>query len=485
MSCEILYTDILIIGSGPGGSVIGDCLKDSNKKIIMVEQGLDANNDLDVKKNIYDPIFKYYNNGGAIPVFSSPIFPFAEAKVLGGGSEINGGLIWKTPKHILDYWLLNNFISKDLYDIVDELYEKVSDDLRVNYDSSKLKGNNDSLLIDKAAKRHNLLSVDVPKAISNCKLHNRCSSICPSAQKNSLSKTLLKGIRDKVQILSGLKVIKLKKKNSYIDYCYVKNIKTNQIIKIFSKFYFLSTGSISTPFLLSKSNILKKNNSLMFHHNLRFIVDYKKNINASHGTMFNKQIQEYIEDRFLIMASNFRKSFFANALESKDNELNLRISRYKEHALYTTQVQTFGKGSVKNFFNQSPLITFKFNEKDNELIKSAIKSTVKLLFQSDAKQIILPIKNNYLINSYEEYIESIHNNYTIKDVELLSVHAMSSVPMSLDSNSPVNEYGRLRVVDNLFISDASILPTNIGESPQGTIMIFANYIANKFKKKYL
>lgn len=485
MRYEILKTDILILGSGPGGSVIADCLKNTNKKITIVEQGLDANDDPVVKKNIYDPIFKYYNNGGATPVFSKPIFPFAEAKVMGGGSEINGGLIWKTPKHILDYWLLNNYISKDFYNNADFLYKKIVKDLNVNYDSSNLKGNNDSLIIENASKKNNILSVDVPKAITNCKMHNRCSSICPSAQKNSLSQTLLKQIKNNSQILSGFKVIKLKKKDNSIQYCCVKNLTNNKVIRIIANYYFLCTGAINTPFILRRSNILKKNNSLMFHHNLRFIVDFKRNINAAHGTMFNKQIQEYLEDRFLIMASNYRKSFFASALESKINELDSRIVRFDEHALYTTQVQTYGKGSIKNLFNFNPLITFKFNDKDLELIKLAIMSSVDLFFKSDAKQIILPLKKNFLINSFEEYIDSVHNHICIEDIDLLSVHAMSSVPMGLDANYPVDDFGRLKNTDNLFISDASILPTNIGESPQGTIMIFANYIAKKFIEMYL
>tara|TARA_B100000676_G_C17758485_1_gene670307 strand:- start:624 stop:800 length:177 start_codon:yes stop_codon:yes gene_type:complete len=40
----------------------------------------------------------------------------------------------------------------------------------------------------------------------------------------------------------------------------------------------------------------------------------------------------------------------------------------------------------------------------------------------------------------------------------------------------VDENGQVYNYDNLYVSDASVLPTNIGESPQATIMAFAHEI---------
>jgi len=40
----------------------------------------------------------------------------------------------------------------------------------------------------------------------------------------------------------------------------------------------------------------------------------------------------------------------------------------------------------------------------------------------------------------------------------------------------VDENGKVYGYDNLFVCDASVLPTNIGESPQATIMAFSHEI---------
>ena len=54
---------------------------------------------------------------------------------------------------------------------------------------------------------------------------------------------------------------------------------------------------------------------------------------------------------------------------------------------------------------------------------------------------------------------------------------MSSCPMGTQENGAVvDENGKVFGYDNLFVCDASVLPTNIGESPQATIMAFAHEI---------
>lgn len=47
---------------------------------------------------------------------------------------------------------------------------------------------------------------------------------------------------------------------------------------------------------------------------------------------------------------------------------------------------------------------------------------------------------------------------------------MASFPSRNESRKGITKFGKVRGVDNLYVQDASILPTTIGESPQATIM---------------
>ena len=100
-----------------------------------------------------------------------------------------------------------------------------------------------------------------------------------------------------------------------------------------------------------------------------------------------------------------------------------------------------------------------------------------LLFSEKAKSIYLPtVSKNYKI---EESNEHKINDLDIKSLNLASVHQMGSVPMG----KYVNERGELIGYPNIYISDSSVLPTSIGESPQLTIMSFAKNIADSFSIK--
>ncbi|OGZ94822.1 MAG: hypothetical protein A2528_02080 [Candidatus Staskawiczbacteria bacterium RIFOXYD2_FULL_37_9] len=92
----------------------------------------------------------------------------------------------------------------------------------------------------------------------------------------------------------------------------------------------------------------------------------------------------------------------------------------------------------------------------------------------------MPIAGSKAIYSLDELAKLLANVDVRKKLELLSVHAMASCPMGATEASAVDYNGKLTGYENIYIADASVLPSNIGESPQGTIMYFAHYVAKKF-----
>ena len=481
MKNSIVTTEVLIIGSGPGGATVANQLSKKNIDFLIAEEGKPYK-----QKNkpieTFESFFRYYQNGGALPIFSSPIFPFASAKIYGGGSEVNGGLFWRTPDFILNDWLRNNKISPEFYRAADSIFSKIESDLKVNTDSVKLKGNLDSILIHDAAIKNKLMSIEVPKAVKDCQMHNRCASICTSGAKQSMTKTYLNN--NKIKSLINCKILKLVFNGQKVKYA-LGILDNKTIIKIYARHYFLSAGPIHTPIVLRNSGIRKNiGNNLMFHHNIKFIVDYGKPIKSQVGTMFNRQVQEFMKSKnFILMATNYRRNLLASALESKSEMFQSFMNKYDNLGLYTAQIRSLGLGRVKNFLGLGPLVRYKFNQQDLMFFKHAMREGVKLFFDAGAQSIILPIKNSYHIQSFEAY-EAIESQIKITDLEMVSVHAMASCPMGKSQNSPVDWHGKLKSADNIYLADASVLPTNLGESPQGTIMCFAHFIAQKFTEEH-
>ena len=66
------------------------------------------------------------------------------------------------------------------------------------------------------------------------------------------------------------------------------------------------------------------------------------------------------------------------------------------------------------------------------------------------------------------------------DIDISTVHMMASCPMGADpKKSVVDLNGNLRGMRNVLITDASILPTSIGQSPQETIMAMVHEVMRR------
>ena len=64
---------------------------------------------------------------------------------------------------------------------------------------------------------------------------------------------------------------------------------------------------------------------------------------------------------------------------------------------------------------------------------------------------------------------------------MVSVHGMAGAKMgSAEATSVINPEGRLWHFENIFVCDSSALPSNLGESPQGTIMAYSAGLAESF-----
>ena len=78
---ETIFCNQLILGSGPGGSVVFERLADAGLFPTIVDEGM-AVDDNSFRESPAVSTFKNYRHGGISPILSSPIFAHGEAKVL-------------------------------------------------------------------------------------------------------------------------------------------------------------------------------------------------------------------------------------------------------------------------------------------------------------------------------------------------------------------------------------------------------------------
>jgi len=472
--------EYLVIGSGAGGAVSFRELARTGKDVLLIEEGYNWK-ESDFDAPVSELTQKLYRGGGVTPFLGKPAIGFGEGVALGGTTIINGGLLWRTPEWVLDEWQKNGiegYSMSHLSPYFNEIERSLSVSNELDIDGYDV----DSQIIHQSAVDLGWKSVKVPRATKNCSRNNQCGAGCSSGAKQSVDKTYIKsGIGYGGRVLTGIRVIGLNKKNSKIKAVVAENIKTGEKVLFKCKTVFLAAGAINTPLLLKKSKLSKNaSNKLQFHVNLKVFAKFPDSINANKGTIFTRQIQEFEHEGLLIMGTNYSPPYIATALAHLDNKLfNKYFDMYDNSAVYTPMIRPEGSARIYSVFGEK-IIKHQLDQvEDLEKLCKALDVTSKLLFNAGAEVVILPLEKSYPVKSYSESLNTI-KQANLSQFQLLSVHAMSSCAMGVSDDSVCSIDGRVKGVDNLYVCDASILPSNIGESPQGTIMAFSHAIVDRY-----
>jgi choline dehydrogenase-like flavoprotein len=335
------------------------------------------------------------------------------------------------------------------------------------------------MLLQEIGRKNNLPVEMSAKNVINCQNSNRCPTGCPTGAKQSVVFNYLKDATDGgARVLSGLRCMKIHHKHGRANGVTARDTHGRSVQISFSHL-FMAAGVIQTPFLLRKSGVSKAaGRSIAFHVPLKFITIFDQVLNAADGTS-SKTVLE--EDGFKIATSNFRPEYVALSLISHGREaMNEALANLDKMAIFMSLLQTSSKAHLLTALLDQPIITSRITPLDMKYIGAAIQKTVKLLFSGGAKKIYLPIEGSKVVQNLGDLDHELHR-LRAGSLEILTVHAMSSCPMGTSAkNSVVDLNGKVWGTENIYVADASVLPTSTGCGPQGTIMAAALMLARGF-----
>ncbi|MCX7887528.1 MAG: GMC family oxidoreductase N-terminal domain-containing protein, partial [Verrucomicrobiae bacterium] len=98
-----LRCEVLVVGSGPAGSITACVLAEAGRDVLLLEEG-----------DFYAPdscapfsqaeMEQKYRHGGQTVAFGRPKISYVEGCCVGGGSEINSGLYHRPSPELLEQW---------------------------------------------------------------------------------------------------------------------------------------------------------------------------------------------------------------------------------------------------------------------------------------------------------------------------------------------------------------------------------------------
>ncbi|MEU5192261.1 GMC family oxidoreductase [Streptomyces klenkii] len=475
-------SDVLVIGSGAGGSVVARELAAAGRQVTVLEEGPRVGTGSIAAATPAENMRHLYRQGGLIPVFGTPTLAYGEGRCVGGTTVVNGGLLWEPPPALLNRWAAESGVAGYRAADLAAHLGLIAHRLGVAAQPHGA-GNHDSRLLAAGAEHLGWQWQPAHRAVRGCRHSNRCTTGCPTGAKQSMAVSYLPEAEELgARIVPGTRVLRILHEDGAATGVVAAGPGGRTVVHR-AREVFLAAGPLRTPALLQRSRIHRRTagRELSLHVNLRTVARFDEPVHADRGTIFTAQVHEFAADGVLMMPSNVTRGALAAALASRPPQLLDRLlAAFGTLGSYTTQVRMQGKARILAAPRGGLLLRHGMTSADHSLLREAFRRTSEVLFAAGARELIPPVATARPLHSRAE-AEEFCRRVRPGDWELVSVHGMASARMGLPGRGGTcDEHGRPHGFRRLRVCDASVLPGVTGISPQGTVMAFAHEIAERF-----
>ena len=420
------FFDHVIIGSGPGAATAALKLRNS-PRVLILESGDVPKTPLSEHHTLAHVLNDFSKSGQEIVI--SPWMPqFAQANVLGGGSEVNSGLYHRLPEHLINPLTYASSICKERYLDSEEFIQNLLKISFMNVDQ------NDSPIF-RGATKLNLESENIPRWRSysdvNTYIQHGMNDLVWSdlaSKENFVVRTNSRVVRIDNTNLKRIRISYLVGKDK------VREIECNNLI--------VAAGTVQTPYLLCKSNIIDWSDTrFQWHPMIRTVIKTRTTDLGLHDL---DPFQAWTSDRQFKFGSAVSTpgllAMNLGQILSRDEIQSLR-------SLYVSFVSSGRGGLVPGT--------------DNPWYMPSRLDRVRATNATQQQREIVRSSGGTFANNKDEIKKAIS-----------TVHVFGSLP--LGSNLYSKGTSKLRSDDRIQISDGSLLPFGPGVNPQAVIMALCN-----------
>jgi len=471
---DTLKTEVIVIGSGPGGSVTAHVLAERGKDVVILEEGPDLPLESCVPFSI-DEMRQKYRAGGLNPAMGAGLIAFVEACCVGGGSEINSALYHRTPDTILEEW-------RERFDLRETSPTDLSPHFHANEKTLSvgvMPGPPPlaSLKLAEGAGRMGWRSIEVPRSFKYDSGFGPDG--VPLGVRQSMTKTFVaQALRCGARLMSSCRVRQLRRSGNAWS---VLATRGGRRIEISAGTVFVCAGALQTPLLLRRSGITRNvGNSLAMHPTVKVVAEFDEEVNHEQLGVPVHQVKEF-SPRIGFGCSISSPPYLALALADYPGIAWQLRERWRHMAIYYAMITGPCTGRVRPVFDlPDPSIRYHLSDPDLRDLSTGMIRLSALLLAAGARRVYPSYRGAMPISGKDE-LSTIPGTLIADRAHVTTIHLFSSCPMGEDtSRCATDSVGRVHGVPNLIVNDASLLCTAPGVNPQGTIMALARRNALHF-----
>lgn len=483
-SLSVVTADVVIVGSGAGGAMAARTLSRAGLDVVVLEEGRRWTVEEFRTTHPIDRFAGLYRGAAATIALGRPSVALPVGRAVGGTTVVNSGTCFRPPVAVQHRWRDEFGFGLADPDQFGAYLDEVERTLRVAPVPLSVMGHNGNLLLD-AAKSLGWQAAPIPRNAPGCEGCCQCAIGCPHNAKygvhlNALPQACAAGAR----IISQARVERVLHRHGRA--CGVRARRPDgTAIDVLADTVVIAAGATETPGLLRRSGLgghPRLGRNLALHPATMLAGRFEDDVYAWRGVLQSAAVHEFHEsDGVLIEATSTPPGMGSMVFPGYGAELLRWLDQAPQIATFGAMVADRGVGSVLSVRGDT-LVRYDIAQADITKLRVALEAIGRLLFAAGAVEVLTGLPGATTVTSLPALQEALQRANP-RSLHLAAFHPTGTAAAGAnDQFCPVDQTGRLRGVNGVWVADASILPSCPEVNPQLSIMAMALAVANEMVK---
>ncbi|HEY4179732.1 MAG TPA: GMC family oxidoreductase [Kofleriaceae bacterium] len=473
--------DVVVIGTGAGGAVVGKELAEAGLAVVFVEEGAYFDRS-DFTGRPFEMQQKLYKRGGATFSVGNVGIPIPVGQTVGGTTTVNSGTCYRTPDRVLHEWQHQFGLAELGPEQLAPYFERVEGVLGVEPAKRSLLGGN-GRVIERGCnalgfKRHGPLKRNAPA----CDGQGVCVFGCPTDAKRSTNVSYIPlALKAGAELFAGARVTRI-----IVDGGKATGVDatmSGKRLTVRARAVIVACGALGTPMLLSRQGLANRSGqlgeNLSIHPASGALAEFAESISPWNGIPQGYGIEELHEEGILFEGAMVPLEMTMTMTQQIGPDLVRLAESFDKVASFGFMIEDTARGSVREIMGQ-PVIRYSVTDADVAHVKRAMDVLAQVFFASGATRVHTPINGFDVLRSPRDLEAFRRAKLNPWDLDLSAYHPLGTARMGVDpATSVVGADHQTHDVRSLYVVDGAAVPSSLGVNPQVTIMAMATRAAEK------
>jgi len=486
-----LECDVVVIGTGAGGAVVGRHLAEQGHAVVFIEEGEHRRRN-DFPGNFLWALEHLYRN--IITVGNAPI-AMPQGRLVGGSTAVNGGSSFRPPRWVTDRWCEELGSDEFSSDALSPYFDRTESILQVGEADTRFMGPIHDIF-ERGCVANGWHHAVMRRNAPGCEGSGFCDNGCRTDARRSTNLSylppalergafMLSGLRaDKLLIEGGRAVgiegVALTRDRSEV----VDRTGKPKKIRVRGKAVILAGGSIASPLFLLSQGLANSSDqvgrNLTVHPSGPVTGMFDEVVDGGRYIPQADYSHEFLKEGLMLLTASPDPHVAPPLLPFVGRRLMDILSRTAHIGGVGYLVTDDARGRIRIGPNGRALLTYNLSKLDVERCHRGLALCVELLLAAGATEVFPGMLTPHTIRDRAGLERFRALNVKASELLLTSYHPLGSCRMSASPKDGVVDLNhQSHDVPGLFIVDGSTVRGPLGVNPQITIMGLATRAADK------